>query len=245
MIIPALDLIAGEVVRLKQGDYAQKTRFALDPVEQFTRYAADGARYFHLVDLDGAKDPAKRQIEVIDRVTRAVNVPLQTGGGVRTEEDVRALLDAGVSRVVIGSVAVKTPETVLSWFKTFGADRLVLALDVRIREGVPEVATAGWQETSGIAINRVIDRYLRSGLKHVLCTDISKDGAMQGPNHGLYKKLAAELDMNITASGGVSDISDIARLAETGIYGAIIGKAYYTHAVDLREAVRLAGGGSV
>ncbi|HAW45552.1 MAG TPA: 1-(5-phosphoribosyl)-5-[(5-phosphoribosylamino)methylideneamino]imidazole-4-carboxamide isomerase [Sutterella sp.] len=239
MIIPALDLIAGEVVRLKQGDYAQKTRFALDPVEQFTRYAADGARYFHLVDLDGAKDPAKRQIEVIDRVTRAVNVPLQTGGGVRTEEDVRALLDAGVSRVVIGSVAVKTPETVLSWFKTFGADRLVLALDVRIREGVPEVATAGWQETSGIAIDRVIDRYLRSGLKHVLCTDISKDGMMAGPNVELYEALVERYPtVAIQASGGISSLEDLRRLRQTRVAGVIIGRALLDNRFTVAEAVR-------
>lgn len=151
MIIPALDLIDGTVVRLHQGDYGQQRDYGNDPLPRLQSYAAQGAEVLHLVDLTGAKDPAKRQIPLLKTLVAGVNVPVQVGGGVRTEEDVAALLDAGVARVVVGSTAVKSPEVVKGWFKRFGPQHLVLALDVRIdAQGSKQVAVSGWQENSGV-----------------------------------------------------------------------------------------------
>ncbi|HBI09382.1 MAG TPA: 1-(5-phosphoribosyl)-5-((5-phosphoribosylamino)methylideneamino)imidazole-4-carboxamide isomerase, partial [Franconibacter pulveris] len=187
MIIPALDLIDGKVVRLHQGDYGQQRDYGSDPLPRLQDYAAQGAQVLHLVDLTGAKDPAKRQIPLLQKLLAGVSVPVQVGGGVRTEDDVAALLQAGASRVVVGSTAVKSPETVQQWFKRFGADALVLALDVRIDEaGRKQVAVSGWQENSGVTLEALVESYLPFGLKHVLCTDISRDGTLSGSNVALY-----------------------------------------------------------
>ena len=163
MIIPALDLIDGTVVRLHQGDYAKQRDYGNDPLPRLQDYAAQGAEVLHLVDLTGAKDPAQRQIPLIKTLVAGVNVPVQVGGGVRTEADVAALLDAGVARVVVGSTAVKSPEIVKSWFARFGADALVLALDVRIDEhGNKQVAVSGWQEDSGVSLEELVETYYPS-----------------------------------------------------------------------------------
>jgi phosphoribosylformimino-5-aminoimidazole carboxamide ribotide isomerase len=162
MIIPALDLIDGTVVRLHQGDYGQQRDYGTDPLPRLQDYAAQGAQVLHLVDLTGAKDPARRQIPLLKTLVAGVNVPVQVGGGVRTEEDVAALLDAGVARVVVGSTAVKSPEVVKGWFERFGADALVLALDVRIdAAGNKQVAVSGWQEDSGVSLEELVETYLR------------------------------------------------------------------------------------
>jgi phosphoribosylformimino-5-aminoimidazole carboxamide ribotide isomerase len=192
MIIPALDLIDGKVVRLYQGDYAQKTVYSDDPQSQFTIYNQDGADWLHLVDLDGAKDITKRQLNVISSLIANTPAKIQIGGGVRTEQDVKDLLDAGAQRVVIGSTAVRDPEMVASWMEKYGAEHIVLALDINIdADGNKIVAVSGWQEDSGQTIESLLDIYLAVGLKHVLCTDISKDGTLTGSNVDLYKELAA------------------------------------------------------
>ena len=158
MIIPALDLINGTVVRLHQGDYAQQRDYGNDPLPRLQDYAAQGAQVLHLVDLTGAKDPALRQIPLLKQLVAGVNVPVQVGGGVRTEEDVAALLEAGVERVVVGSTAVKSPDIVKGWFTRFGAEHLVLALDVRIDEqGTKQVAVSGWQENSGVTLEELVE----------------------------------------------------------------------------------------
>ncbi len=165
MIIPALDLIDGTVVRLHQGDYRQQRDYGNDPLPRLQAYAAEGAEVLHLVDLTGAKDPAKRQIPLLKTLVAGVDVPVQVGGGVRTEADVAALLDAGVARVVVGSTAVKDPESVKGWFRRFGADALVLALDVRIdAQGNKQVAVSGWQENSGVTLEELVGMYLPVGL---------------------------------------------------------------------------------
>ncbi len=161
MIIPALDLIDGTVVRLHRGDYGQQRDYGNDPLPRLQAYAAEGAEVLHLVDLTGAKDPAKRQIPLLKTLVAGVDVLVQVGGGVRTEADVAALLDAGVARVVVGSTAVKDPESVKGWFRRFGADALVLALDVRIDEqGNKQVAVSGWQENSGVTLEELVGMYL-------------------------------------------------------------------------------------
>ncbi|POU03335.1 1-(5-phosphoribosyl)-5-[(5-phosphoribosylamino)methylideneamino]imidazole-4-carboxamide isomerase [Escherichia sp. ESNIH1] len=240
MIIPALDLIDGTVVRLHQGDYAQQRDYGNDPLTRLQGYAAEGAEVLHLVDLTGAKDPAKRQIPLIKTLVAGVNVPVQVGGGIRTEEDVAALLAAGVARVVVGSTAVKSPETVKGWFTRFGAEALVLALDVRIdAEGVKQVAVSGWQENSGVSLEELIEIYQPVGLKHVLCTDISRDGTLAGSNVSLYEEVCARYpQIAFQSSGGIGGLQDIAALRGTGVRGVIVGRALLEGKFNVTEAIQ-------
>ena len=191
------------------------------------------------MDLTGAKDPQKRQLKLIGEMVKAVNVPVQTGGGIRSEADVKALLDLGVERVVVGSVAVRNPETVAQWFKRYGADHLVLALDVRIdREGNKEVAVSGWQEGSGRRLEDLVDFYRTVGLKHVLCTDISCDGMMTGTNVALYREVAAKYpDVQFQASGGIGGLRDIENLKGSGVAGVIVGRALLEEKFNVKEAI--------
>ncbi|WP_312981228.1 1-(5-phosphoribosyl)-5-[(5-phosphoribosylamino)methylideneamino]imidazole-4-carboxamide isomerase [Atlantibacter sp.] len=240
MIIPALDLIDGTVVRLHQGDYGQQRNYGNDPLPRLQAYQAEGAEVLHLVDLTGAKDPAKRQIPLLKTLLAGVSVPVQVGGGVRTEEDVAALLDAGATRVVVGSTAVKSPERVKGWFARFGAEHLVLALDVRIDEnGAKQVAVSGWQENSGVTLEELVDAFLPVGLKHVLCTDISKDGTLKGSNVELYKEVCARFpSVAFQASGGIGGIEDIEALKGSGVKGVIVGRALLEGKFTVAEAVQ-------
>lgn len=240
MIIPALDLIDGTVVRLHQGDYAQQRDYGNDPLTRLQGYAAEGAEVLHLVDLTGAKDPAKRQIPLIKTLVAGVNVPVQVGGGIRTEEDVAALLAAGAARVVVGSTAVKSPEVVKGWFTRFGAEALVLALDVRIdAEGVKQVAVSGWQENSGVSLEELIETYQPVGLKHVLCTDISRDGTLAGSNVSLYEEVCARYpQIAFQSSGGIGGLQDIAALRGTGVRGVIVGRALLEGKLNVTEAIQ-------
>ncbi|WP_422731257.1 1-(5-phosphoribosyl)-5-[(5-phosphoribosylamino)methylideneamino]imidazole-4-carboxamide isomerase [Leclercia pneumoniae] len=240
MIIPALDLIDGTVVRLHQGDYGQQRDYGKDPLPRLQDYAAQGAEVLHLVDLTGAKDPTKRQISLLTKLVAGVNVPVQVGGGVRTEEDVAALLNVGVARVVVGSTAVKDPETVKGWFRRFGADALVLALDVRIDDqGTKQVAVSGWQENSGVTLEALVDTYLPVGLKHVLCTDISRDGTLSGSNVSLYEEVCARYpQVAFQSSGGIGELDDIAALRGTGVRGVIVGRALLEEKFTVTEAIQ-------
>ncbi len=187
MIIPAIDLIEGSVVRLYQGDYDQKTEYKLDPIDVVHSYADQGAQWLHIVDLTGAKDTSKRQLELIAKMVATGRMFFQAGGGIRSEDDVKQLLDIGVKRVVIGSLAVQKPELVKGWITKYGANTIVLALDINIDEsGNKFIATHGWQENSGVSIEALLEDFLSVGAKHVLCTDISRDGTLQGANHQLY-----------------------------------------------------------
>lgn len=239
MIIPALDLIDGQVVRLHQGDYGQQRQYGSDPLPRLQDYQQQGAQVLHLVDLTGAKDPAARQIPLLKTLLAGVSVPVQVGGGIRTEQDVEALLAAGASRVVIGSTAVKQPELVQQWFARYGADALVLALDVRIDiNGVKNIAISGWQENSGITLEQTVERYLPFGLKHVLCTDISRDGTLQGSNVELYREISARYpQVAFQASGGIGSLSDIAVLRASGVRGVIVGRALLEGKFNVTEAI--------
>ncbi|MGN0901995.1 MAG: HisA/HisF-related TIM barrel protein, partial [Succinivibrio sp.] len=202
MIIPALDLSGGHVVRLKQGDYAQKTIFNVSPVKRILEAANQGAKLIHIVDLDGAKDPVCRQRALISSIVKASPLPIQTGGGIRSAFDVENLLNLGVERVVIGSVAVKHPELVRGWVKKFGPEHITLALDVRLVDDVPYVATHGWLKTSDTTLAQVLGHFLPYHIEHVLVTDISRDGMMKGANNSLYAKLKKQYpDLDIIASG--------------------------------------------
>lgn len=239
MIIPAIDLIDGKVVRLYQGDYGQKTEYSADPQGRFDDYVAQGATQLHLVDLDGAKDSTKRQLTVIRKLLANTKAPVQIGGGVRTEQDVIDLLDAGANRVVIGSTAVKDPATVAGWVEKYGADKIVLALDVNIdAEGNRKIAVAGWQEDSGVTIEALLAHYLPVGLKHVLCTDISRDGTLQGSNVALYRALAAQFpQISWQASGGIGSIADIEALKGSGVGGVILGRSLLEGKFTVKEAI--------
>ncbi|MGR2766791.1 1-(5-phosphoribosyl)-5-[(5-phosphoribosylamino)methylideneamino]imidazole-4-carboxamide isomerase [Photobacterium ganghwense] len=227
MIIPALDLIEGQVVRLFQGDYGKVTEYKVNPEEQFQAYYQAGATWLHLVDLTGAKDTSARQLNLIQQLLASTPANIQIGGGVRTEQDVANLLSAGAQRVVIGSTAVKQPELVKGWIETYGPERIVLALDVNIdHNGQRNVAVSGWQEDSGVTIEALLEDFLTVGLKHVLCTDISRDGTLAGSNVELYRDLCTSYpDIRFQSSGGIGSLDDIAALKGTGVAGVIVGRA--------------------
>lgn len=239
MIIPAIDLIEGNVVRLYQGDYEQKTEYKLNPVDVVKDYASEGAEILHIVDLTGAKDPNKRQIPLIKEMVATGLMMFQSGGGIRTKQDVSDLIDAGIDRVVIGSLAVNQQETVAQWFVEFGAEKIVLALDINIdEEGNKYVATHGWQEDSGVSIEELINHYSKVGLKHVLCTDISKDGTLSGANNSLYKELVTQYpNIEWQASGGIGELNDIEALKPTKVQSVILGRALLEGKFTLAEAI--------
>lgn len=239
MIIPALDLIDGNVVRLHQGDYGQQRDYGNDPLLRLQDYQQQGAQILHLVDLTGAKDPAARQIPLLRKLLAGVSVPVQVGGGIRDEQDVEALLNAGATRVVIGSTAVKQPQTVQTWFQRYGADALVLALDVRIdATGRKQVAISGWQENSQATLEEIIELYLPFGLKHVLCTDISRDGTLTGSNVALYQEICQRYpQIAFQASGGIGNLNDIAQLRGSAVNGVIVGRALLDGKFSVKEAI--------
>ncbi len=241
MIIPAIDLLDGRVVRLRQGDFQATTDYGDEAVKRLTDYAEAGAPRLHLVDLTGAKNPAARQLPLIRRIVDALpsKVQLQTGGGIRTRDDVKVLLDAGVTAVVVGSQAVKAPDVVRQWFTEFGPERIVLALDVRMSDlGSAQVATAGWLETSGALIDDVVKTYLPCGLKHVLCTDIARDGMMTGPSVDLYARLAKAFpQVAWQASGGIASLADVRAAENAGAAGVIVGRALLENRFTVKEAL--------
>lgn len=239
MIIPAIDLIDGCVVRLHQGDYGARRDYGEDPLARLQRYQASGAQLLHIVDLTGAKDPKARQIPLLRELLGSLSIPVQTGGGIRSADDVRSLLDAGAARVVVGSAAVKRTDEVAGWIKTFGADKLVLALDVRINTaGNAEVAVSGWQENSGVLMDDLIRAFEPAGLRYVLTTDISKDGTLAGPNTALYAKLAQTFpNIDFQASGGIGSLDDIRAVSHTGAAGVIVGRALLEGKFTLEEAI--------
>ena len=238
MIIPALDLLGGGVVRLKKGDYAQTTHFDVDPVKKILDAANQGAELIHIVDLEGARDPMRRQRALIAQIVKSSPLPIQTGGGIRSDFDVQNLLSLGVARVVVGSVAVHAPEIVRGWLRRFGSERFVLALDVNLRDGVPYVATHGWLKDSGITLDSVLSGFITYGIEHILVTDISRDGMLQGANTDLYAALSERYPaLDIIASGGISCLEDIKRVARAGATSCVLGRALLEGRFSVEEAV--------
>ena len=235
IIYPAIDLINGECVRLYKGDFEQKTVYQSSPVEVAQSYKDQGAEWLHLVDLDGAKDPEKRQLSTISKIIAATDLKVQTGGGIRSKEDVEMLMNAGASRIVIGSLSVKDVETTKSIIQEFGEEKICLAADVMPKNNEYYVAVSGWQAESDITLDNIIKKYEDVSLKHVLCTDISRDGAMTGSNIALYETLQEEFpDLHIQASGGVKSLDDVRDLNTAGV---IIGKALYENVFTVEEAI--------
>lgn len=236
-IIPAIDLRAGGIVRLKQGDYAQETRYAGDPLALAAEYADAGAQWLHLVDLDGARSGAFENLRVIETIARAERLRVQAGGGVRTRADVQRLLANGIARVVVGSVAVRAPETFVAWLAEFGSGRLCLALDLRRDESARwRPAVDAWQAESKVDFTALLDYFAAAGLRHVLTTDITRDGMADGPNLALYCELTTRWPpFSWIASGGVRDRRDVDALAQTGVSACVAGTALLDGTLTLDE----------
>ena len=239
MMIPAIDLINGEVVRLFQGDYQQKTNYQTTAKERQDSYAKSGATVMHFVDLDGAKDSDKRQLTLLKTLVNHDSMIIQVGGGVRCKEDVQQLLDLGANRVVIGSLAIKEPNLVRAWLTELGGEKIVLALDVKIDAmGNKTLPTHGWIKDSGVNLESLLDDYIAAGLIHVLCTDISKDGTLAGSNVDMYQELCQQYpQIKWQASGGIGSLADIKALIPTGVDGVILGRSLLEGKFTLEEAI--------
>lgn len=239
MIIPAIDLIDGNVVRLYQGRYDNTTQYDFSPISLRNQYAQAGADWLHIVDLSGAKDATKRQLNLLTELMTASPLHIQVGGGVRSEQDVIDLLDAGAGRVVIGSLAIRQSELVQSWVRKYGGEHIVLALDVAINDkGEKTLPSHGWIEQSNITLEQVLNGYIAAGAKHVLCTDISKDGTLTGSNVQLYKELASKYpQIQWQASGGIGKLDDIRALLGSGVAGVILGRSLLEGKFTLEEAI--------
>ena len=238
-IFPAIDLKDGQCVRLTQGNFDTATIYESNPVLQASKFAEAGATWLHLVDLDGARAGKMRQFSLIADMARQTSLKIQVGGGIRDAETIQKLLEAGAQRIVIGSLAVKNKPLVQEWLRIFGAAHITLAFDIRLVDDEPEILTHGWRSGSQQLLWDVLDAYESSGLKHILCTDVSRDGMLAGANHALYlaiMKHAPKLD--VLASGGVSGLDDLLWLVKHKVSGAIVGKAIYEGRLDLADAVK-------
>jgi phosphoribosylformimino-5-aminoimidazole carboxamide ribotide isomerase len=236
-LIPAIDLQAGRCVRLLQGDFASETRYPVDPRDLLAKYRDLGADWLHVVDLDGARNGQPDNQAIIMQLAAQRPVKLQVGGGLRNTAALARMLDAGVARVVVGSAALSQVEQVQTWLKHFGTERLTLAFDVRIdAAGVPRVTTHGWQKQSAATLWSAVDNYAAATLKHVLCTDVDRDGALSGPNVALYEEAARRHpQIEWQASGGIRSARDLHDLAHAGATAAISGKALLEELIPLEE----------
>lgn len=233
-IFPAIDLVQGKAVRLYKGDYAQMTVYSHNPVEVALDFQSKGAKHLHLVDLEGAKSGKPENLSTIRSILKATNLFVEVGGGIRDMQTVDTYLSAGVDRVILGTAAVTNPAFLEEALAAYG-ERIAVGVD--IKDGF--VAIKGWTEKSELTAESFFDRMEKLGVKTVICTDISKDGAMKGTNRELYRQLSGQFTIDLIASGGVSSMEDVIALKEMGLYGAIIGKAYYVGAIDLRQAVEV------
>ena len=235
VIYPAIDLYEGKAVRLYKGDYQQMTIYSDNPVDVSCEFAKKGATHIHLVDLEGAKTGDTPNFEVVRNIRRATGLFCEIGGGIRSMDVIRRYIEAGIDRVILGTAAVTDPEFLQEAIAQYGKR---IAVGVDIRDGY--VAIKGWTEKSELEAISFCEKLERLGVSSLICTDISKDGAMQGANHDLYQQLSSKFSMDIIASGGVSSLEDVQGLAKMKLHGAIIGKAYYTGAIDLSEAIEVA-----
>lgn len=234
-LFPAIDLFDGKAVRLFKGDYNQMTVYSENPIEIALDFCNKGAKYIHIVDLEGAKDGTTPNLNIVKQIANETPLFTEIGGGIRSMNTVRAYLENGVDRVILGTAAVKDEAFLKEALSEYGEK---IAVGVDIKDGF--VAIKGWTENSEYDCFTFCEKMQKLGVKTLICTDISKDGAMQGTNRELYKELSEKFSIDITASGGVSSIDDIKALRKLDLYGAIIGKAYYIGAIDLKEALEVA-----
>lgn len=232
IILPAIDIIGGRCVRLSQGDYNQQTQYEAMPVDMVKQYVAHGFKRIHVVDLDGAKASSPQNLDTLSELAAVPGAEIEWGGGIKSVEALGAVLDAGAKYAVVGSVAAKQPELFEQWLRMFGPERIILGADVR--EG--RVAVNGWQEEMDVTIDDLVDRFLKYGLSQVICTDISRDGMLQGPATELYVRLQKKYPkVDFTVSGGISSMADIHALKAAHLRRVIVGKAIYEGRITLDE----------
>ena len=231
-IIPAIDIIDGKCVRLEQGEYSAKKIYNENPLEVAKQFENSGITNLHLVDLDGAKQGKIINWKVLENIASKTNLVIDFGGGIKTENDVKTLIESGANQITAGSIAVKDKEKVLEWIEQFGAKKIILGADVKNEK----IAISGWQQTSELNLFSFLDDYTKAGIQYTICTDISKDGMLQGTSLELYKKIGKKFPkLNLIASGGVTSIDELYQLKEMNIYGAIIGKAIYENKISLND----------
>ena len=235
IIFPAIDLYEKKAVRLYKGDYAAMTVYSDDPLSVARDFEAAGATHIHVVDLEGARDGSTPNLDVVTRVANETGLFVEIGGGIRTMDTVDAYLSAGVDRVILGTAAVTDPAFLKAAVDRYGEH---ISVGADVKDG--RIAIRGWLETASVTLDAFLRSMQAVGVRHVICTDISKDGAMRGTNRELYRELSEKYELLITASGGVSSLEDVEALRALGLYGAIIGKAYYTGAIDLKKAIEAA-----
>lgn len=233
ILLPAIDLYGQKAVRLVRGDYAQMTVYSDDPVSLAKEFERQGAAHLHMVDLEGAKDGTTPHLSLVERVAKETGLSIEIGGGIRSMETVERYLSCGVSRVILGTAAVTDENFLANAVGTYGEH---IAVGADVRDGY--ISIRGWLEQSVFTLEVFLARMQEIGVQTVICTDISKDGMLSGANLALYRALSEQFSLRLIASGGVSSLEDIRALREMGLYGAILGKAYYTGAVDLREAIK-------
>lgn len=234
-IFPAIDIIDAKAVRLLKGDYGKKTVYDENPVEVAKRFEQCGAKYLHVVDLDGAKTGGTPNFDIIKAICSSTNLGVEIGGGIRSEETIKRYIDAGVMRVILGTAAVQNPEFTQKAASAYGEK---IAVGVDILNG--RAATKGWTEVSEVSLDDMLSRLEKDGVKTVICTDITKDGAMKGTNLELYRDLKSKYNINIVASGGITTINDVKELRKLNLYGAILGRSLYEGTIDLTEAIEVA-----
>jgi phosphoribosylformimino-5-aminoimidazole carboxamide ribotide isomerase len=237
-IIPAMDLIGGKCVRLTQGDFSRETVYSEDPLETAKRFEAAGLKRLHMVDLDGARSGTPANLHVLKRVAASTSITIDFGGGVKSEADIVAVLDAGASMINIGSAAVRQRETFLSWLEKFGRDKFLLGADSRSRK----VAIDGWRTNTTVPVVKFLQDFAERGVTRAFVTDVARDGAMKGPAVQLYRKITAAVkDLDLIASGGVRSIADIIQIEKLGCKGVIIGRALYEETIRLEELAKYVG----
>ncbi|UZD22468.1 1-(5-phosphoribosyl)-5-[(5-phosphoribosylamino)methylideneamino]imidazole-4-carboxamide isomerase [Algoriphagus halophytocola] len=231
-IIPAIDLIGGKCVRLSQGDYSSKKEYHDDPLEMAKRFEGAGIQRLHLVDLDGAKAKKIVNADVLQRISSGTSLKVDFGGGIQADEEIEKAFELGAKQVTGGSIAVKNAELFQSWIKRYGSEMIILGADAKNRK----IAVGGWEETTAVDLIPFIKDYVALGISYVICTDVAKDGLLQGPSTDLYKEILEEIPgIKLIASGGVSSVKDLEELEKIGVYGTIVGKAYYEGRVTLEE----------
>ena len=234
IIFPAIDMKDGKCVRLEQGLFDKVTVFGEDPVAMAKKWESEGGKFLHLVDLDGAKDGIPKNLEIIKNICKNINIPIQLGGGIRNKETVKILLDAGVSRVIVGTMAINNMELLKELVDEYG-ERIVVSIDAK--DGL--VAVDGWVNVSEVNSIDLVRKLDKIGVKTIVYTDIAKDGMMEGPNFDIYKTLAENTNIDVIASGGVSSIENVEKLKKMNMYGAIIGRALYTGDIKLKDALEV------
>ena len=230
-IIPAIDIIEGKCVRLSKGDYSTQKTYNENPLEVAKAYEDHGIEYLHLVDLDGAKSKHIVNYKVLDTIATKTNLKIDFGGGLKSDEDLRIAFESGAQQITGGSIAVKDPATFTSWIEHYGAEKIILGADVKGEY----IATDGWLETSDQSLFDFLAHYQGKGIQYTICTDISKDGMLQGPSFDLYQKILSETEVKLIASGGISQFDELPRLAKMGCEGTIIGKAIYESRISLKQ----------